>query len=140
MEAYAPSFEEAGVALAAECEDLAVEGDRVLLDRIVANLLDNALSHAPPGSRVEIRAARCDGGIAITVDDAGPGIAEADRERVFDRFARLTGEKRQGHGLGLALARAIAELHAGRLRVTRSPLGGARFELWLASRVPLSVG
>ncbi|TMA35607.1 MAG: hypothetical protein E6J87_03245 [Deltaproteobacteria bacterium] len=140
VEAYAPSFEEAGVALAAECEDLAVEGDRVLLDRIVANLLDNALSHAPPGSRVEIRAARRDGGIAITVDDAGPGIAETDRERVFDRFARLTGEKRQGHGLGLALARAIAELHAGRLRVTRSPLGGARFELWLASRVPPALG
>ena len=138
VEAYAPSFEEAGVALAAECEDLAVEGDRVLLDRIVANLLDNALSHAPPGSRVEIRAARRDGGIAITVDDAGPGIAETDRERVFDRFARLTGEKRQGHGL--ALARAIAELHAGRLRVTRSPLGGARFELWLASRVPPALG
>ena len=103
----------------------------MLLDRIVANLLDNALGHAPAGSSVEIRAARRDGGVAITVDDAGPGIADADRERVFDRFARLPGEKGQGHGLGLALARAIAELHGGTLRVSRSPLGGARFELWL---------
>jgi signal transduction histidine kinase len=131
VEAYAPSFEEGGVALAAECEDLSVEGDRVLLDRIVANLLDNALSHAPAGSSVEIRPAQRDGGVAITIDDAGPGIAEADRERVFDRFGRLAGEKGEGHGLGLALARAIAELHGGTLRVSRSPHGGARFELWL---------
>jgi signal transduction histidine kinase len=136
VEAYAPSFEEAGVALAAECGELVLEGDRVLLDRIVANLLDNALGHAPAGSRVEIRATQRDAGVVLTVDDAGPGIAEADRERVFDRFARLSGEKGQGHGLGLALARAIAELHGGTLRVARSPLGGARFELWLAQRVP----
>ncbi|HKA15269.1 MAG TPA: ATP-binding protein [Myxococcota bacterium] len=136
VEVYAPSFEEAGISLAAECEDLAIEGDRVLLDRIVANLLDNALGHAPRGSRVEIRAGRRGDGVALTVDDAGPGIAEPDRERVFDRFARLAGGSGQGHGLGLALARAIAELHAGTLRVTRSPLGGARFELWLAQRVP----
>jgi signal transduction histidine kinase len=136
IEAYAPSFEEAGVALAAASEGLAVEGDRVLLDRIVANLLDNALIHAPAGSRVEVHVVRRDGGVAISVDDAGPGIAEADRERVFDRFARLSGEDGNGHGLGLALARAIAELHGGTLRVSRSRLGGARFELWLAGSVP----
>lgn len=138
IEAYAPSFEEAGVKLTAESEAVVTKGDRVLLDRIVANLLDNAFSHAPPGSSVEIRAVQRDGGVAITVDDAGPGIAEADRERVFDRFARLAGEKRQGQGLGLALARAIAELHGGALRVSRSPspLGGARFELWLPLGAP----
>jgi signal transduction histidine kinase len=135
VEVYAPSFDEKGIEVAAQSEALAIEGDRVLLDRIVANLLDNALSHAPAGSRVEIRAARRDGGVAITVDDAGPGIAEAERERVFDRFARLSSATGQGHGLGLALARAIAELHGGRLRASRSPLGGARFELWLALRV-----
>jgi signal transduction histidine kinase len=133
-EAYAPSFEEAGVALAAKSEAIEIEGDRVLLDRIIANLLDNALAHAPSGSRVEIHAARRDGGVAIAVDDAGPGIGEADRERVFDRFARLSGADTPGHGLGLALARAIAELHGGTLRASRSPLGGARFELWLALR------
>ncbi len=75
-----------------------------------------------------------DGGVAITVDDAGPGIPEPDSERIFDRFARLSGARVEGHGIGLALARAIAELHAGTLRVSRSPLGGARFELWLALR------
>jgi signal transduction histidine kinase len=139
VEAYAPSFEEAGVALAAKSEAIEIEGDRVLLDRIIANLLDNALVHAPAGSRVEIHAARRDGGVAIAVDDAGPGIPDADRERVFDRFARLPGAKAQGHGLGLALARAIAELHGGTLRASRSPLGGARFELSLAIRQPSAV-
>ena len=139
VEAYAPSFEEAGVALAAKSEAIEIEGDRVLLDRIIANLLDNALVHAPAGSRVEIHAARRDGGVAIAVDDAGPGIPDADRERVFDRFARLPWAKAPGHGLGLSLARAIAELHGGTLRAARSPLGGARFELWLAIRPPSAV-
>ena len=140
VEAYAPSFEEAGVALVAKSEAIEIVGDRVLLDRIVANLLDNALSHAPAGSSVEIHAAQRDGGVAITVDDAGPGIAGADRERVFDRFARLSGGFGPGHGLGLALARAIAQLHGGSLRVATSPLGGARFELSLpgSEQVPLS--
>jgi signal transduction histidine kinase len=133
--AYSASFEEAGIALAAESEAIEIDADRVLLDRIIANLLDNALSHAPHGSRVEIHAALRDGGVVIAVDDAGSGIPDSDRERVFDRFARLPGEKTHGHGLGLALARAIAELHGGTLRVWKSPLGGARFELWL-SRVP----
>ncbi len=131
--AYAPSFEDIGVKLSAHGEELAFEGDRTLLDRIIANLLDNALRHAPEGSSVEIRTGRREAGVAVTVDDAGAGVPEADRERVFDRFARLSGERAQGHGLGLALARAIAELHGGTLRATRSPLGGARFELWLPS-------
>jgi signal transduction histidine kinase len=129
--AYSASFEEAGIALVAQCEPIGIAGDRVLLDRIIANLLDNALSHAPAGSRVEIHAGRRGGGVAIAVDDAGPGIPDVDRERVFDRFSRMPGEKTQGHGIGLSLARAIAELHGGTLGAVASPLGGARLELWL---------
>jgi signal transduction histidine kinase len=140
VEAYAPSFEEAGIALSAKVEAIEIAGDRVLLDRIIANLLDNALGHAPAGSRVEIHAARRGDGVAVSVDDAGPGIPEADRERVFDRFARLSGTNTPGHGLGLSLARAIAELHGGMLRASKSPLGGARFELWLALRDVSSAG
>ncbi len=130
-EVYTAAFEEAGVKLVARGEALALAGDRTLLDRVLSNLLDNALAHAPAGSRVEINAARWGDGVKLTVDDAGPGIPAGDRERVFDRFARLEGQQRPGHGLGLALARAIAVLHGGSLRADTSPSGGARFELWL---------
>jgi len=131
IDAYAPSFEEAGVKLVAHSDAAAIEGDRTLLDRVLANLLDNALAHAPSGSTVEIRAALRGDGLAIAVDDAGPGVPERFRERIFERFARLDGETGPGHGLGLALARAIVNLHGGSLRASASPLGGARFELWI---------
>lgn len=130
-EVYSAPFEEANVKLQVHGDALALEGDRTLLDRVLSNLLDNALDHAPPGSCVEIGASRRGDGVMVTVDDAGPGIPARDRERVFDRFARLEGQLRVGHGLGLALARAIAVLHGGSLRADASPTGGARFELWL---------
>ncbi len=136
VDAYAPSFEEAGVKLVAHSDAAALEGDRTLLDRVIVNLLDNALAHAPSGSSVEIHAARRGDGLAIAVDDAGPGVPARDRERVFDRFARVDGETGAGHGLGLALARAIVNLHGGSLRALASPLGGARFELWLPQSGP----
>jgi two-component system heavy metal sensor histidine kinase CusS len=134
MDAYAAPFEEAGISLVSHCDAATIDGDRTLLDRVLANLLDNALAHAPPGSRVELAVAQRDGQVAISVDDAGPGIPPADRERVFDRFARLpSAASHPGHGLGLALARAIVGLHGGHLRVVDSPLGGARFEARLPS-------
>jgi len=133
VDAFGPSFEGGSVKLVADVEPLEIRGDRTLLDRILANLLDNALTHAPAGSSVEIRARRAAGGVSICVDDAGRGIPERDRERIFDRFERVAGHADSGHGLGLALARAIAELHGGSLRVSESPAGGARFELWLPS-------
>ena len=70
----------------------------------------------------------------IDVDDDGPGVPEAERERVFAPFRRLPNSPegaRKGHGLGLAIVRRIAESHAGRVEVSASPLGGARFQLWL---------
>ena len=71
----------------------------------------------------------------MIVEDDGPGIAEADRERVFDRFVRLDDARSRdagGSGLGLAIVREIARSHGGDVRVDASPLGGARFTL----RVP----
>lgn len=99
------------------------------LARLVANVLTNAVRHA--ATRVVIATAADAGGAAVlTVDDDGTGIAEADRQRVFERFVRLD-ESRQrssgGSGLGLAIARDIAEAHGGTLEIADSPLGGARF-------------
>jgi signal transduction histidine kinase len=125
---YAPLFEERGIRLAASSQAGTVHGDGTLVDRVLVNLLDNALRYADAKGTVEISALRSDGGVVVRVDDSGPGIAPEDRDRVFDRFSRLDqARKGEGSGLGLALARAIARVHGGDLVVGDSPLGGARF-------------
>lgn len=111
-----------------------VRGSRSQLERVVRNLLDNAVRHA--GSTVAVSLATVDDGtsfpvVRLAVDDDGPGIPEADRERVFERFTRLQegrGRDAGGAGLGLAMVRAIVERHGGRVVIESSErLGGARF-------------
>ncbi len=107
-----------------------VAAHQVRLGRAVRNLLDNAVRHA--SSNVLVSGNVADGWVQITVDDDGPGVAEADRDRVFERFVRLDdGRARSGggSGLGLALVSAIAAEHGGTVSCTTSPIGGARFEL-----------
>jgi two-component system OmpR family sensor kinase len=112
--------------------ELRADPDR--LTQVVRNLLANARRHAGPDGRVEVSAAARDSRLTIRVDDDGPGIPAAERERVFDRFHRNEDARDRdsgGSGLGLAIARSIVELHGGRIWVERSSLGGARvaFEL-----------
>ncbi len=113
VEAFAPSAEDAGRALMLETfTPLTVEGDPELLTQMLANLVENALRHTPPGARILVRAARLADGPALQVIDDGPGVPEADRERVFDRFHRLEASRSTpGSGLGLALVAAVARLH-----------------------------
>ncbi|GAA4190221.1 hypothetical protein GCM10022252_28220 [Streptosporangium oxazolinicum] len=105
------------------------------IDRVITNLLDNAERHARKTVVVEVRP---NGDNAeLIVDDDGEGIAEADRERIFERFTRLDAARsrdRGGTGLGLAIARGIAHAHHGTIEVTASSAGGARFVL----RLPLA--
>jgi two-component system heavy metal sensor histidine kinase CusS len=131
VEMYSPSFEEQGVTLAAKSDAGRIEGDRMLLDRVLVNLFDNALGCVPRGGRVEVQAQRGPGGVVVQVDDSGPGIPESERERIFERFERGRSAGRASHGLGLAIARAVARLHGGELGAESSPLGGARFVLRL---------
>jgi signal transduction histidine kinase len=109
-----------------------VDGDEGLLGQVVHNLVANAARHAE--SRVAVALSEHDGGVALTVDDDGAGVAEADRERVFERFVRLDEARARdsgGSGLGLAIVREIVRVHGGAVSVTASPLGGARFVVTL---------
>lgn len=109
-----------------------VDGDEGLLGQVVHNLVANAARHAD--ARVAVALVERDGGVVLTVDDDGAGVAEADRERVFDRFVRLDEARARdagGSGLGLAIVREIVRVHGGAVSVTASPLGGARFVVHL---------
>lgn len=106
----------------------AVRGDERLLARVARNLVDNAARHARTAVAIGCRVT--DGRAVLWVDDDGTGIAEADRERVFERFVRLDEARSRdvgGSGLGLAIVREIVLAHGGDVRVDDAPSGGARF-------------
>jgi two-component system sensor histidine kinase MprB len=104
-----------------------VRVDPVLLERAVSNLLDNAVKYSPPGAPIEVIVR--DG--EVIVADHGPGVAEEDMPRIFDRFYRAAASRsKPGAGLGLAIVREAAEAHGGRATVESSPKG-ARFTLTL---------
>jgi two-component system sensor histidine kinase MtrB len=109
-----------------------VRGDKTSLERAVRNLLDNADRHA--GGPCAVGVERRDGAVLVTVDDAGPGVAPEDRERIFERFARGPRAARgslAGAGLGLAIVAETAARHGGAAWCSDGPDGGARFTLSL---------
>jgi signal transduction histidine kinase len=115
----------------------AVLGDERKLKQILVNLLDNAVKFTKTGGRVSLRGEPDDdGGYVITVEDTGIGIKHADIPRVLERFGQTSESREQGTGLGLPLARALAELHGGSLTLTSQPGVGTRVTVKLpASRV-----
>ncbi|MFN4159730.1 MAG: ATP-binding protein [Gemmobacter sp.] len=119
VEIYEPSAEDSGHTLrpAPMPEGpVLVSGDRTLLGQAVANLIENGLRHAPGGARIEIGLAREDGHVVLTVADDGPGIPEAERDKVLRRLYRLERSRTTpGNGLGLSLVAAIAQLHGAEL-------------------------
>jgi signal transduction histidine kinase len=121
----------AGVRVRA-ADAVAVAGSRGQLERVLANLLDNAQRHARSAVEVSVRR---DGDVAVVaVADDGEGVPAADRERIFERFVRLDAARSRddgGAGLGLAIARDVAVRHGGTLTVRAAPAGGALFELRL---------
>ena len=124
-ELYEPLAEEAHVTMHVTLpEKLPLYGSRELIGQALANLLDNAIKYAardesdPENAEISIGAVATGTGIELSVSDNGPGIPEADRARVVERFVRLEGSRsRPGSGLGLSLASAVARLHGGTLRL-----------------------
>jgi signal transduction histidine kinase len=107
--------------------------------QIVRILLDNALRHTPPGAPIEVAVGMVGGRPAVTVSDAGPGVAPADAARIFERFERAAGvEGDSGFGLGLAIGRELARRMGGDLMLVRGP-PGASFQLVLRGDVPAGV-
>lgn len=99
-------------------------GDRERLHQVLANLLDNAARHSPPGGTVSVTAHAGPNELSLEVTDEGPGIPEAERARVFERFTRGARAGRDGGtGLGLAIARWVVELHGGTIAVVDAPHG-----------------
>jgi signal transduction histidine kinase len=119
--------------LAAKRQTLSVEVEEpqpaVLVDRrrfeqVVVNLLSNAQRHTPEGGRIEVRIGGDDGDVVIAIKDSGPGVAETERELIFEPFFR--GDS-SGMGLGLAIAKSVVELHNGRIWVENNAGPGSTF-------------
>jgi two-component system sensor histidine kinase QseC len=110
-----------------------VAGDAVLLAVLLRNLLDNAVRYTPAGGEVEVSVRRTTGGVSLAVVDNGPGIPEAERGRVFERFHRVLGSGEEGSGLGLSIVRRIADLHRASVSLDAGPGGrGLRVEVRFA--------
>ena len=118
----------ATITISAEA-DTTVRGDPDALERVLRNLIDNALAAIQPTGRVDVHLRRRNGYVQAQVTDDGPGVPEQQRQRIFERFVRLDPSK-PGHGLGLAIARRIAHQHHGDLSCDPTP-NGASFTLQL---------
>jgi signal transduction histidine kinase len=106
--------------------DLYIQGNREALRTLVRNLVDNAVRYTPAGGRVQVRCSRTPAETLLEINDTGPGITPADRERVFDRFYRRAAAQEGGTGLGLAIVKAIAERHGAPVDLGEAPGGGLR--------------
>lgn len=110
--------------------------DTEKIERVIANLLDNALKYTPNNEDIMIAAEHVDERIVVNIIDAGPGIPEKERERIFERFAQVPGNRpsRRGFGLGLTFCRLAVEAHGGKIWVEAGPNGvGSRFVFTLST-------
>ena len=117
-----------------------VEIDSMMIERVFANLLENAVKYTPPGTPVEISAVADQNELVVTISDQGHGIPAGEEERIFEKFHRVASEGNQGGaGLGLTICRAIVEAHGGRMWAHNLPSGGAAFHFALPLTEPPSI-
>jgi signal transduction histidine kinase len=107
-----------------EAEPMAIRGDAEGLRILVRNLLDNAVRYTPAGGTVRVKCFLGNEGPELDVQDSGPGIPDAEKYRVFDRFYRRTGVRETGSGLGLAIVKAVAHRHSAKVMLDDAPGGG----------------
>src|SRR5687767_12809441 len=135
--AFAASADDKGIDLGVDAPPaVLVAGAASELRSLVANLVDNALRYAPGGSAVTLSLREAGDQVQLVVEDAGPGIPDADRERVLQRFQRRAGDPTPGSGLGLAIAKTIVERHRGALWLADAHPGNAAPGLAVHVRLP----
>ena len=123
--------DERGVSIVPEGPDaLPASGEERAVTQILVNLIGNAIRHSPAGGTIRLIFSRTGQSVAVSVSDAGPGVDQVDRERIFERFERAH-EKEGGTGLGLAISRRLARSMGGDVTVDSAPGEGARFTLTL---------
>jgi signal transduction histidine kinase len=113
---------------------MTIEGDEAQLRRLLLNLVDNAIKYTPPGGRVTLTLRRDSGWASLRISDTGVGLSLEEQERIFQRFYRATKTHLRdegGAGLGLCIARSIAEAHGGRIQVESAPGHGSTFTVLL---------
>jgi signal transduction histidine kinase len=110
-----------------------IRGDGERLRQVISNLIDNAVKYSPSGEEVDVKAARENGAVRITVRDRGPGIPSDQQRVIFEKFGRadMGGSSKPGTGLGLFIARSIVEAHGGSLEVESRPDEGTAFTVVL---------
>jgi two-component system sensor histidine kinase KdpD len=105
--------------------------DALLVERVLVNLLDNAVKYTPAGATIWLSASAGGGALEIEVADDGPGLPPGQEEKVFEKFFRASSSQRRGFGLGLAICRAIVAAHGGRIRAENRAAGGVAFRFTL---------
>jgi signal transduction histidine kinase len=123
--------------------DLRIAADETRIRELLLALVDNAVRYTPPGGTITLRATAGDSHIEVSASDTGPGIPAEHIERVFERFYRVDPSRSReqgGSGLGLSIARAIAEAHGGSLTVSSKEGTGATFTLQLPRSGPPAAG
>jgi signal transduction histidine kinase len=138
MHDLGPRGERKLITLSARLPAVSIVGHRFAVHVLLRNLVANALAYTPEGGRVEVSARRDGNAVEICVDDSGPGIPPADRERALQRFNRLGRNQVDGSGLGLAIVLSVTELHRAPLVLTDSPLGGLRVSIRFVAASPAS--
>lgn len=130
---FAEAAEAKGIALKVEVQGPLprLQADQAQLDRVLDNLIDNALRHTAPDGQIRLQARRHGERVIISVEDNGEGIAYGQQGRIFEPFVQV-GRKKGGAGLGLALCKEIVQLHGGRMGVYSRPGQGTQFYMALA--------
>ena len=137
-ELFEPAAEDKGVNLACSVPNGSrLVGDTRMIQRMLSNLLDNAIKYTPSGGSVNIFLVENDGQVAVSVRDTGIGLSPSDLPRIFERFYRCDQSRSQaGIGLGLSLARAVARAHGGDITVVSTPNQGSTFTVTLQKSPP----